>query len=164
MAVPAQSLENRSLPQQRGAKRELTPFQTFVVKQMARGMSRNSLARLLAPKIHPNMDRSLAERTLRRKIRNIEECQWFRDLLYESAIEVTDRDIPLVLQGIRRKARMGRVDAARLVLEVTGRHNPRGEQSAPTVVQINFGGDLPRPVGRRTQIEPPVEDAEWSED
>lgn len=85
---------------------------------------------------------------MRVRLRRWEETQWFRDAVYDSAMILTDMDIPRVLNGVRARARRGRTDAARLVLEVTGRHNPKGESSAPAVVQISFGGDVPRPQSR----------------
>jgi hypothetical protein len=42
--------------------------------------------------------------------------------------------MPRILDGVTARAVRGRVDAARLALEITGRHNPKGEQNAPTVV------------------------------
>jgi hypothetical protein len=63
-------------------------------------------------------------------------------MIYAAAIQNLDMDLPAILEGMSKKART-RVDAARLVLEVTGRHNPRGEQQPPNItVQI---ANLPRP-------------------
>jgi hypothetical protein len=83
----------------------------------------------------------LANSTLKRWEHN----QKFRDLCYEVAVVKLDFEVPGILEGMAKKAR-SRVDAARLVLEVTGRHNPRGEQTAPNItVQI---ANLPRPEGQ----------------
>ena len=68
----------------------------------------------------------------------------FRDVIYEAALQKLDLELPAVLEGMSKKART-RVDAARLVLEVTGRHNPRGDAQPPNItVQI---ANLPRPEG-----------------
>jgi hypothetical protein len=85
---------------------------------------------------------------MRKKLRLWEETQWFRDAVYDYTMGISDMEIPRILSGVRRRAKAGRVDAARLVLEVTGRHNPRGQESAPAVVQISFGGTIPRPSNR----------------
>jgi hypothetical protein len=77
-----------------------------------------------------------------RKLRGFEREVAFRDMIYEAALLKVDMELPEVLEGMTKKAKT-RVDAARLVLEVTGRHNPRGEQQAPNItVQI---ANLPRP-------------------
>lgn len=69
----------------------------------------------------------------------------FRDLVYEWAVVKVDLDTPKILAGITGKAKRGNVQAARLALEVTGRHNPKGE-NAPTQVVVAFTG-IPRPEG-----------------
>jgi len=61
----------------------------------------------------------------------------------------------MILTGIAKKAQRGRVDAARLALELTGRHNPKGEQ-APTQVAIIFQG-IPRPMADPKAIPPTVD-------
>ena len=73
-------------------------------------------------------------RRANRKLKAWERNQKFRDFVYREAITTVDMQVPLVLEGVVQRAIRGRVDAARLVLEITGRHNPKGEQSAPTVV------------------------------
>lgn len=85
---------------------------------------------------------------MRRKLRAWEETEWWRDLVYDAAIELVDADLPTVLKGMRSRARR-RVDAARLMLEVSGRHNPRGEAATPAVIQINLAGAVPRPENRQ---------------
>jgi hypothetical protein len=97
-----------------------------------------------------NTDRPLEHRLsqARAKLRKWEMNQVFRDLVYRNAVVELDMSSPAILKGISRKARRGRVDAARLALELTGRHNPKGDQ-APTTVQVVFAG-IPRPEGSPT--------------
>lgn len=87
--------------------------------------------------------------------------QSFRDRVYEVAVIQLDMSTPSILAGIGRKAKRGRVDAARLALEITNRHNPKGDQS-PTQVAVIFQ-DIPRPgrlvgSGGKDEIIPPVTD------
>jgi hypothetical protein len=66
---------------------------------------------------------------------------------------VVDLDLstPDILKGLARKARRGRVDAAKLALEITGRHVTKGEATMPNIV-VQIGG-LPRPTRRPDRIE-----------
>ena len=136
--------------------------QHVAIRLYASGKPRVAVAKLLGPHCYPHLPDELARSSMRRRLKQWEETQWFRDAVYEYAMIKTEMAIPAIMEGVRSRARRGRVDAARLVLEVTGRHNPRGEQAAPAVVQINFGGAVPRPATR--QLEEPIEEAEWTED
>jgi hypothetical protein len=46
----------------------------------------------------------------------------FRDLIFSQAVVRLDLSSPEILDGLKRSARRGRVDAARFALELTGRH------------------------------------------
>jgi hypothetical protein len=112
------------------------------------GFPRARIARVMVDMLVPNgTDRPLEVRLsqARTKLRKWEMNQHFRDLVYRNAVVELDMSSPAILKGISRKARRGRVDAARLALELTGRHNPKGDQ-APTTVQVVFAG-VPRPEG-----------------
>jgi|SRR5215471_1358291 len=66
----------------------------------------------------------------------------FRDLIYEQSVLRLDLNSPDILDGIRRSARRGRVDAARLALELTGRH----VKEEATITQVNVVlNNIPRP-------------------
>jgi hypothetical protein len=144
-------------PTKKRAKQSLSKrpdVQLAAIRLLGAGKTRAAVADILAPHVYPQIfpqDPREAKRRVRKKIRMWEETQWFRDAVYDSALADLDADLPQILKGMGKRARR-RVDAARLALEVTGRHNPRGEQAAPTAIQINFGGALPRP-GNRPQIE-----------
>jgi len=66
----------------------------------------------------------------------------FRDLIYEQAVLRLDLNSPDILDGVRRSARRGRVDAARFALELTGRHVKEESQVTQVNVVLN---NIPRP-------------------
>ena len=149
-AGKAKNLQNQSLSGR-------SPVQMAAVRLYSAGKTRNTVAKMLAPHMYPKLwyeDEQMALRLTRRKVRGWEESQWFRDLVYDATVARVDAQVPAILNGMARRARR-RVDAARLTLEVTGRHNPRGQEVQPAVVQIQFGGTLPRPSTR-----PQIEDGE----
>jgi hypothetical protein len=148
MAVPAKKPENQSQLGANGRIPRLNGLQHVAVRLYAEGKTRSTVAQLLGPRLYRDMDEEDAVKAMRKKLRSWEETQWFRDAVYDYAIVQTDMDIPRIMAGVRSRARRGRVDAARLALEVTGRHNPRGQENAPAVVQISFGGAVPRPDSR----------------
>jgi len=100
----------------------------------------------LAPAKRPGKRDRTAEEQSRhayQKLRRWERTATFRDLIYRHAVVELDLAIPDILQGVARKGKQGRVDAARLTLEVTGRHNPKGDDK-PTEVTLNIA-HVPRP-------------------
>lgn len=159
VAVPSKKGKNQSL-------QERSPLQLAAIRLFAAGKSRPVVAKVMAPYLFPRewaRDEAMAKRAARKKLREWEETQWFRDAVYETSLMQLDADLPTILKGMSRRARR-RVDAARLVLEVTGRHNPRGEQQAPAVVQINFAGQIPRPANRPQIEDGTVVDGEVTEE
>lgn len=153
VAVPSDLQPHQS----HSGQKVLTAVEHAAVRLYANGMKRGEVAHLLA-------DHMGGKQNARRKLRSWEETQWFRDAVYDYAMVKADMTIPQVLNGVASRAKRGRVDAARLMLEVTGRHNPRGDAAVPSVIQINFGGEIPRPANRPQQLEEPIEDAEVVED
>jgi hypothetical protein len=105
------------------------------------GRSRDEIARVLAPRMKGPEDQRLKNATA--YLRKLERIPEFRDLAYDEAVTELDLDTPLILKGLSRKARAGRVDAAKLSLEITGRYTPKGDQ-APTQIAIVLNG-VPRP-------------------
>jgi hypothetical protein len=155
-------------PAEKGRKRRVSdcsPIQQAAIRLFADGKPRPVVAKLLAPHVYPAeyaRDPAVAASAMRRKLRAWEETEWWRDLVYDTAIEKVDADLPQVLKGMRQRAKR-RVDAARLMLEVSGRHNPRGEAAVPAVIQINLAGAVPRPENRQLDG-PDVIDAEAVEE
>lgn len=122
-----------------------------VAQMYGRGLPRRVIARTLVDYLVPNRkDRPLEQRLsqARGKLRKWESASHFRDRVYEIAVIELDLESPAILKGLAKKAKRGRVDAARLALELTGRHNPKGDV-APTQVAVVFQG-IPRPEGDPT--------------
>ena len=118
-------------------------------KLYGQGFSRAKVARIMLDHLVPNgRDRPEEQRLsqARAKLRRWESDQKFRDLIYHKAVVDLDLATPEILQGVAKKAKRGRVDAARLALELTGRHTPKGEQT-PTQVVVAING-IPRPKSR----------------
>jgi hypothetical protein len=115
------------------------------------GYKRSQITRILldhlAPKERPNgqRDRTKEEQEVRarNKLRTWERSDKFRDLLYKHAVVALDLETPEILQSVARQAKRGKIDAAKFALEVTGRHNPRGDQ-APPEITVNIA-NIPRP-------------------
>lgn len=123
--------------------------QLAAAKLYGQGLRRRQIVLILVDLLAPVRREGKRDRTreeqeslARSKLRRWEQSDSFRDLVYKHAIVKADMEIPGILKGMSKKAR-GRVDAARLILEVTGRHNPKGETQAPNItVQI---ANIPRP-------------------
>lgn len=116
-------------------------------KLYGQGYARSKVARIMVNHLVPNgMDRPLEQRLsqARAKLRRWEGKDVFRDLIYSRAVVDLDLDTPAILRGLSKRAKRGRVDAVRLALEVTGRHNPKGD-STPTQVVVAING-IPRPA------------------
>jgi len=131
------------------AKKRLSALQIQAARAYGAGMSRREIAKAMLEGLSPNSVGRSTEYRLklaRSRLRAWEGKQEFRDRVYETAIRDVDMKMPLVLNGVVGRAIRGRVDAARLALEITGRHNPKGEQTAPMVVVAIDGIKRPGPV------------------
>ena len=165
MAVPAKKKQKKqNLPSVPEAS--LTPVQSLAAQLMGKGYTVPQVAERLVDYIIRNSRAKKAVRLkmARNRIRAWARTQHFRDAMYDAAIIALDLDSPLILQGVGRKAKAGRVDAAKLALEVTGRHTPKGEPQ-PTQVEVQFFG-VPRPARGEEDEEVEgevVEDAELEE-
>jgi acyl-CoA hydrolase len=125
-------------------KREVTGLQMLVIQSLARGNTIPDMARRLQHQLVPhekNRDKRLKK--ARQRIRTWMSTQKMRDLLWEETMIGLDMDSPQIVRGIARKAKAGRVDAARLALELNGRHAPQAEVT-PAQINIQFG-NIPRP-------------------
>lgn len=98
----------------------------------------------------------------RRKLRMWKYNDEFRDMVYQCAVTELDWETPKILRGIMGAAKKGNVPAARLALEVTGRHDPKGD-AVPTQVVVAFSG-IPRPEGSAGAVEADLEIQPDSED
>lgn len=144
MAVPARRPDQRkNLPSVPEAK--LTPVQSLAAQLMGQGYRVPQVAERMVDYIVQNSRRNRATRLkmARTRLRRWAKTEEFRAAMHDTAIIQLDLDSPLILQGISKKARAGRVDAARLALELTQRHVPKGDPQ-PAHVEVIFEG-LPRP-------------------
>jgi hypothetical protein len=129
--------------------RELSALQIQAATAYGHGMNRRQIAKAMVEGLSPTtVGRPMGFRLqrARAKLRVWERNQKFRDQVYAGAITNVDMALPMVLNGVVSRAKRGRVDAARLALEITGRHNPKGEQSAPMVVVAIDGIKRPGPI------------------
>lgn len=135
---------------QRLERAKFKPEQILAAQLMGQGRTAPQVATLLKDRICPRTPESKRMKAARARIRHWLRRESFRDLVYEYALVNLETEIPSIFKGVAKKAKAGRVDAARLVLEVTGRHTTSGE-APPAVVQVNFG-ELPRPVSREADV------------
>lgn len=154
MSVPERHPNDGSAPQD-GTERvgdEVVRVHGDIVRETAaklyaQGYERRHIARIMLDHLVPNgKDRPEEQRLsqARTKLRNWEKSDKFRDLIWKQGLIKIDLQSPAILNGVLKKAKRGRVDAARLLLEVTGRHNPKGDVQ-PTQVSLVIQG-VPRPV------------------
>lgn len=153
--LPSPQSSGLELQQPHDQNGQLSALQEHVARLYGHGMKREQVAKGLLDHLCPQNGRRYSERVryARNKLRKWERRQLFRDLVYTTAVQEVDVQLPLVLKGVTDKAKRGRVDAARLVLELTGRHNPKGEQAAPTVVIAIDGVPRPKQIGEAEVID-----------
>lgn len=128
---------------------EAEVLRKHVAKLYGQGLKRPQIARAMVKHMSTNPHRPLEQqlRQVRNKLKRWEGNADFRDLVWEQAVVDLDMDSPAILRGISRSAKRGRVDAAKLALEITGRHITKGDQTAPNIT-IAFAG-IPRPEMRQ---------------
>jgi hypothetical protein len=109
-----------------------------------RGFNRSQIARALLEVLVPRNTKARTDEQkmthARAKLRRWERNQEFRDLVYQHAIVDLDMSTPGILVGLAKRAKRGRVDAARLALELTGRHSRNEDASGPAQVTVNLIG------------------------
>ena len=164
MAVPARRPSKKRVSKQEAGVRivntpsahpkELTPIQVIVGQGYACGVTIAKLTRLLQYQICPQEpDDAKRIKKVRLRIRKWLATQKMRDFIYAEAQMMLDLESPAIMRGVARKAKAGRVDAARLALELNGRHSPHTEVQ-PAAINIVFAG-VPRPTQTRPQIDDP---------
>jgi hypothetical protein len=109
-----------------------------------RGFKRAQIARALLEVLVPAGTKARTDEqkmsSARAKLRRWERNQEFRDLVYQYAVVDLDMSTPGILVGLAKRAKRGRVDAARLALELTGRHSRNEDASSPAQVTVNLIG------------------------
>lgn len=141
------------------SKDQLTVVQLRCARMMARGTALRVIAKKLADYIVPDEpDRQKQLKKARARIRSWARTQKFRDAIYEEALIRVDQKTGEIMDGVVEKAVAGRVDAARLALEITGRHSPHTEIQ-PAQVNVVFSG-IPRPASPKQIADGEVIDAD----
>ena len=126
---------------------EPSELEKHVAQLYGRGFQRKQIAQALVEYLIPDKyldNRPRRLQAARRKLLGWERSKHFRDLMYEHSVVALDLQVPQILRGVAGAARRGRVDAAKLALEVTGRHTSR-ENTQVTAVQVNIANGIPRP-------------------
>jgi hypothetical protein len=123
---------------EKGRKR----MRTTAAKLYGRGFSKQQVARVMATRFVGASEQQRYKRA-RQTLSRWEMQESFRDMVYSHAVARLDLQSPAILNGVAKKAKQGRVDAARFSLEITGRHVPRGDVH-PTQIVLQMG-NIPRP-------------------
>lgn len=136
-----------STPGRVQAKKDADRVKRAVAKLYASGMDRRKVAKkcqkwLITPEMRTRPADQRQKHALQ-KLKRWELQDSFRDMVWSYSVAKLDIQSTAILDGVARQAKAGRVDAARLALEVTGRHNPKGD-GQPTAVVIQVNG-VPRP-------------------
>ena len=149
--VPTRAKQSRNapaeltvVPKRSVKKKELTPVQLKAAEYWSKGWTIPQIAKKMGHLICPDASpRKLQLQKARTRLRAWSVTQAFRDAVWNHTIIAADLASPAVVEGVVRKAASGRVDAARLVLELNGRHSPFTEDK-PAAINIVFNG-IPRP-------------------
>lgn len=128
----------------------LSTLQKAAARLYGAGFTRQEVARAMVDHLapvsrHPDKDLRTRRQRARARLKAWEHKQEFRDFVWDEAMVETDVASGAILKGLRQAAERGRVDAAKLALEVTGRHRTREDQVSATQVNVVFGTDIPRP-------------------
>lgn len=143
-----------------------TPVELKAAELLGQGMSRSQVAtkmeKWLITKAQQQHSPVRRRRYALRNLRRWQKKKEFRDLVWEHAVEHLDSRTPRILEGVAHRAEAGRVDAAKLGLEIAGRYTPKG-QDAPTNVVIAVNG-VPRPMAAIPSETPEVVEGEAVEE
>src|SRR5262249_37413925 len=145
-AVPAKSGQNLEFPEGSRVPEEDRDACLTAARLFGLGYSRRQVAKAIQGMLFRDVPMAPEHKyqRVRARIRKWERAVWFRDLMWVSAVVELDMAGPAILKGVTQKAKRGRVDAAKLALAITGRHNERASD-IPAQVTINLGG-VPRPA------------------
>lgn len=129
-----------------------TVLREHAAKLFGLGFKRREIARALLDYLAPDDGSPLDQRQKKayRTVRKWEFQPTFRDLVHEHALVALDMEGPNIYEAIGRQAKRGKIDAAKLALELTGRYSPKGDHQ-PAQVAVVFTG-LDRPRGARAKV------------
>jgi hypothetical protein len=143
-------LEQTVVSELSSKRNEITPLQLLVAQWYARGWRSARIARKLQHHlVLHEPDDELRLKKARQRIRAWLSTAKMRDAVYAEAQILLDLESPAIMRGVARKAKAGRVDAARLAFELNGRHSPHTDVQ-PAAINIVFAG-VPRPGVNRPQ-------------
>lgn len=106
----------------------LLPWQERIAWELIDGKGVGAIARAMAP------NDKVRQKSLREKIRRLGRQEDFQNFIGEMSKVGTIMAVPSTVEAVARKARAGRVDAAKLIFEASGFHNPR--------IQHDHGGEV----------------------
>jgi hypothetical protein len=115
------------------------------------GFSARQVGMALAKWISPTGSPRSSVETVRRWMKRDPA---FRDMIYQASVVRLDLRSPHILDGVAKAAMRGRVDAARLALEITGRHQHDDAPVTQVAIVLN---NIPRPNRDSAQLEGPQE-------
>ena len=124
-------------PANKSSKKLQTRRDTYR-RLVKRGFTATEIAKKLAP--DDARRRKIIRGDVRYVIAHDEEIQAMRAASIKGAFY---EELDGVAEAVGRRARRGRIDAAKLMLEVTGIHNPRVKHEHSGDIKITL--DLPRP-------------------
>ena len=143
----------RQNPKELNPLEELPAFEQWFCRQLFEGHSRYDVARYLVKRRHArflppdgakyNAGTERHVEYVAYRLRDLEYSAEVRNALWHMTMVWVDRHGQDIMAGVVRKAKTGRVDAAKFALEVAGRYTPRGDTQA-AVVQVHIDG-VPRP-------------------
>jgi hypothetical protein len=139
-----------------------TPVQEAAAKLYAAGFRRNQISKALVDYLCPRRKKESGETLLlvdrlkrsRKKLRDWESEEWFRNRLFELVTIGVDMEIPGIMKGVVHQAKKGRVDAAKFSLEIANRYSPKESASGGNVT-VQFG-NLPRPRRHLGEVVPEI--------
>lgn len=133
---------------------QITPLQLLVAQWFARGVGPSQIARRMQHQLVPHeADDKLRMKKAKKRVRTWLSTAKMRDAVYAEAQILLDLESPAIMRGVAKKAKAGRVDAARLAFELNGRHSPHTDVQ-PASINIVFAG-VPRPSVNRPQLDDP---------
>lgn len=140
-ALPSRVEPSRDPNAPFAVKMEWDDVRETAARLYGRGFRRMQIARALIDHLYPENGVARTEEQklahVGKKLRRWEYNQEFRDLVYRYAVVDLDMDTPAILVGLSKRAQRGRVDAARLALELTGRHSKESD-NGPVNVTVNL--------------------------
>jgi hypothetical protein len=139
MAVPAKLEPDQRFPEDCGVPMRDRPACVHAAKLYGLGYDRKSISQVIANLLYGDKEIPMESRvkSARQRLRSWESRQWFRDMVWDQAVVELDMAGPQILRGIARKAKRGRVDAAKLALGITGRYKEK-DDNTPSAVTINI--------------------------